>query len=121
MERSFDKRSTYRGREVGRDETGRTVVSFTSWLQTFHFLCPYIFAITVGKIQNPLLTYMPNVQAIREYWESQVVGKQSNIGFRHVVGDMVLDAGQRKAVVKWLAAFDNLRYRVLAALHKQTS
>ncbi|CAE7670820.1 unnamed protein product, partial [Symbiodinium necroappetens] len=65
VERSFDKRSTYRGR-----------------------------------------------QAIRDYWEVQIAGKQSNIGFRHVVGDMVLDSENRKAVVKWLAEFDNVRYRV---------
>ena len=53
-------------------------------------------------------------QAIRDYWEVQIAGKQSNIGFRHVVGDMVLDSENRKAVVKWLAEFDNVRYRAPA-------
>ncbi|CAE7196457.1 unnamed protein product [Symbiodinium sp. CCMP2592] len=51
-------------------------------------------------------------EAIRDYWEVQIAGKQSSIGFRHVVGDMVLDSEHRKAVVKWLAEFDNIRYRV---------
>ena len=55
------------------------------------------------------------VEAIREYWDNQIAGKQSNIGFRHVVGDMVLDSEKRKAVVKWLAEFDNVRYRISAA------
>ena len=62
------------------------------------------------------LNFMCPAQAIREYWETQIVGKQSNIGFRHVVGDMVLDSGKRKAVVKWLAEFDNVRYRALVNL-----
>ena len=53
-------------------------------------------------------------QAIRDYWQVQIAGKQSNIGFRHVVGDMVLDSENRKAVVKWLAEFDNVRYRATA-------
>eukprot|EP00930_Biecheleria_cincta_P056995 TRINITY_DN43002_c0_g1_i1.p1 TRINITY_DN43002_c0_g1~~TRINITY_DN43002_c0_g1_i1.p1 ORF type:complete len:601 (+),score=101.62 TRINITY_DN43002_c0_g1_i1:206-2008(+) len=50
--------------------------------------------------------------AIRQYWMTQIVGKQSDIKFRHIVGDMVLDADKRKATVKWLAEFDNIRYCV---------
>ena len=40
--------------------------------------------------------------------------RQSNIQFRHVVDDMILDPEKRKAMVKWLAEFDNVRYRCLA-------
>lgn len=48
--------------------------------------------------------------AIREYWVRQIIGKQSNIVFRHVTSDMVVDARQGRATVKWLAEFDNARY-----------
>ena len=41
--------------------------------------------------------------------------RQSNIQFRHVVNDMILDPEKRKAMVKWLAEFDNVRYRCLAS------
>ena len=34
--------------------------------------------------------------AIRAYWETQICGKQSNIRFRHVESEMVLDAEVRR-------------------------
>jgi broad specificity phosphatase PhoE/tRNA U38,U39,U40 pseudouridine synthase TruA len=49
--------------------------------------------------------------AIRSYWETQIIGKQSNIKFRHVVSEMVLDSDRYTAVVKWLAEFDNIRHK----------
>ncbi len=53
--------------------------------------------------------------AIRAYWVAQICGKQSNIVFRHVRGEMVLDAERRVAVVKWLAEFDNFRFKAQVA------
>ena len=50
-------------------------------------------------------------EAIREYWQRQICGKQSNIKFRHVRGEMVLDTERRVAVVMWLAEFDNFRHK----------
>lgn len=47
--------------------------------------------------------------AIEKYWKYQICGKQSNISFRHVDSEMVRDADQPIAVVKWLAEFDNRR------------
>ena len=47
--------------------------------------------------------------AIEEYWRYQICGKQSNIRFRHVAEEMVVDAARPEAVVKWLAEFDNRR------------
>ena len=51
-------------------------------------------------------------EAIREYWVTQVVGKQSNIRFRHCVEEMVLDTERNTAVVKWLAEFENIRHKM---------
>eukprot|EP00929_Paragymnodinium_shiwhaense_P062788 TRINITY_DN31360_c0_g1_i1.p1 TRINITY_DN31360_c0_g1~~TRINITY_DN31360_c0_g1_i1.p1 ORF type:complete len:683 (-),score=101.69 TRINITY_DN31360_c0_g1_i1:522-2501(-) len=47
--------------------------------------------------------------AIRQYWVVQIIGKQANIQFRHVAEAMVFDAERRRATVKWLAEFDNVR------------
>lgn len=47
--------------------------------------------------------------AIEKYWKYQICGKQSNISFRHVDSEMVRDADEPIAVVKWLAEFDNRR------------
>eukprot|EP00435_Cladocopium_sp_Y103_P040307 s1076_g10.t4 len=68
-------------------------------------------AVYIERIFDTRSTYRGR-EAIKEYWETQVIGKQSNIQFRHVVNDMVLDPEKRKAMVKWLAEFDNVRYRV---------
>lgn len=46
---------------------------------------------------------------IKRYWEYQICGKQSNIRFRHIESEMVIDAERPVAVVKWLAEFDNHR------------
>ncbi|OEU19256.1 hypothetical protein FRACYDRAFT_235306 [Fragilariopsis cylindrus CCMP1102] len=47
--------------------------------------------------------------AIQKYWTYQICGKQSNISFRHVASEMVRDADNPIAVVKWMAEFDNRR------------
>ena len=39
----------------------------------------------------------------------QICGKQSNISFIHVDSEIVRDADEPVAVVKWLAEFDNRR------------
>ena len=51
-------------------------------------------------------------EAIRNYWNQQIVGKQSNIQFRHVASEIVLDAERKTAVVKWLAEFENIRHKM---------
>ena len=47
--------------------------------------------------------------AIEKYWKYQICGKQSNISFLHVDSEIVRDADEPVAVVKWLAEFDNRR------------
>ncbi|CAE8629934.1 unnamed protein product [Polarella glacialis] len=66
-------------------------------------------AVYVERAFDPASTFRGR-DAIRDYWASQIVGKQANISFRHVVGDMVLDVERRRATVKWLAEFDNIRF-----------
>jgi hypothetical protein len=48
-------------------------------------------------------------KAIEKYWKYQICGKQSDISFRHVESEMVRDADEPIAVVKWLAEFQNHR------------
>jgi len=47
--------------------------------------------------------------AVKEYWQRQIVGKQSNITFRHLKSRMIRDVDQLIAVVHWLAEMDNKR------------
>jgi len=65
-------------------------------------------AVYVERCFDPNGTFRGR-DAIRAYWETQIVGKQSNIQFRHVEEELVLDTEKRCAVVKWLAVFDNFR------------
>ena len=44
---------------------------------------------------------------IKDYWNYQICGKQSQINFLHLTEELVLD--KNVAVVKWLAEFDNRR------------
>jgi hypothetical protein len=59
------------------------------------------------------------LDAIVKYWKYQICGKQSDIQFRHVESEMIRDADEPIAVVKWLAEFDNRReHRVGASSDK---
>jgi hypothetical protein len=49
------------------------------------------------------------LEAVKEYWIRQIVGKQSNISFRHLTSRMIRDIDQPIAVVQWLAELDNKR------------
>ena len=60
------------------------------------------------------------LEAIQEYWRYQIVGKQSNIAFRHVVDEMVRDSGRKIAVVKWMAELDNRRENRAGAASDKT-
>eukprot|EP01061_Rhynchopus_euleeides_P026876 TRINITY_DN43751_c0_g1_i1.p1 TRINITY_DN43751_c0_g1~~TRINITY_DN43751_c0_g1_i1.p1 ORF type:complete len:322 (+),score=46.25 TRINITY_DN43751_c0_g1_i1:45-968(+) len=60
----------------------------------------------VERIGNDVGTFVGR-DAIRKYWRKQIRGKQSDIQFRHVVEDMVLDSARSTATVKWVASFTN--------------
>ena len=47
--------------------------------------------------------------AMERYWKVQICGTQTDIQFRHLSHEMVRDADQPIAVVKWLAEFQNRR------------
>jgi SnoaL-like domain len=49
------------------------------------------------------------LEAVKEYWDRQIVHKQSNITFRHLTSRMIRDIDQPVAIVHWLAEFDNKR------------
>lgn len=49
---------------------------------------------------------IPNREAIREYWESKVVGAQANITCELLA--LYVDAGESTAVAEWEAVFDDL-------------
>ena len=55
-------------------------------------------AIYIERIFDSRATFR-GLEAIQEYWRYQIVGKQSNIAFRHVVDEMVRDSGRKIAVV----------------------
>ena len=63
-------------------------------------------------------TGKPDPDTPRFCLELSQFSRQSNIQFRHVVNDMILDPEKRKAMVKWLAEFDNVRYRCLAHINR---
>ena len=44
-------------------------------------------------------------EAIKAYWAKQIIAKQSDIAFEHVVDDMILDSLRGVATVKWVASF----------------
>ncbi|KAL3938684.1 MAG: hypothetical protein SGBAC_006457 [Bacillariaceae sp.] len=76
-------------------------------------------AIYVERVFDKKATFRGR-RAIRDYWKRQICGKQSNIQFRYLEKEVVRDADQPIAVVKWLAAFDNTRHcRGPEATHKQ--
>eukprot|EP00434_Breviolum_minutum_P011227 symbB.v1.2.009907.t2/scaffold605.1/size182108/7 len=70
-----------------------------------------IDAVYIERIFDTRSTYRGR-EAIQQYWETQILGKQSNIEFRHIASDMILDPKKHKVMVKWLAEFDNIRYCV---------
>ena len=73
-----------------------------------------LFTASAIYVERPFDTgaTMRGNDAIRQYWTTQIVGKQSNIQFRHVASEMVLDVEKNTAVVKWLAEFDNIRFKM---------
>ena len=73
-----------------------------------------LFTASAIYVERPFDTgaTMRGNDAIRQYWTTQIVGKQSNIRFRHVASEMVLDVEKNTAVVKWLAEFDNIRFKM---------
>lgn len=76
-------------------------------------------AIYVERAYDTNATFR-GLEAIQEYWKYQIVGKQSNIRFRHAVDEMVRDADKPVAVVKWLAAFTNRRENRAGATSDKT-
>ena len=56
---------------------------------------------------------------IEKYWKYQICGKQSNVSFRHIDSEMVRDAEEPMAVVKWLAEFDNQREKRAEKAYKK--
>ena len=76
-------------------------------------------AIYVERCYDKNATFR-GLDAIRDYWKYQIVGKQSDIKFRHVTDEMVRDADKPIAVVKWLASFDNRRENRAGATSDKT-
>jgi len=82
-----------------------------AWTQQNTSILPSIFskdAIYIERAYDTKATFK-GLNAIEDYWNYQIVGKQSNIQFRHVESEMVRDIDKPIAVVKWLAEFDNRR------------
>lgn len=83
-----------------------------AWTNQDPNILPQIFApdaIYIERAYDTNATFK-GLSAIVRYWNYQIVGKQSNVKFRHVESEMVRDVDQPNvAVVKWLAEFDNRR------------
>jgi len=92
------------------------------WTEQDPSLLPQLFtadAIYVERAFDKNATFR-GLEAIQQYWQYQIVGKQSNILFRHVVGEMIRDADRPIAVVKWLATLTNRRENRAGATSDKT-
>ena len=76
-------------------------------------------AIYVERAYDKNATFC-GLDAIKSYWNYQIVGKQRAIRFRHVADEMVRDADRPIVVVKWLAEFDNRRENRAGATSDKT-
>ena len=83
----------------------------TAWTTQDPSILPTLFtfdAIYVERAYDKNATFR-GLDDITGYWKYQICGKQSNIHFRHITSELIRDADQPIAVVKWLAEFDNRR------------
>jgi len=45
--------------------------------------------------------YYEGHEAIRGYWEKRIVGKQSNLEFRHIIDDLIVDPENAYSFPSW--------------------
>ena len=93
-----------------------------AWTTQDPSILPNLFtsdAIYVERAYDRNATFR-GLDAIMEYWRYQICGKQSKISFRHVASEMIRDADEPMAVVKWLAEFDNRRENRAGATSDKT-
>jgi len=45
------------------------------------------------------------IEQIQEMWENTIVGKQTDVEFKHIAEDLIFDEATMSAVVKWEASF----------------
>ena len=96
----FSKDAIY----IGKLFTCHLIYQFYSASSFLH----HIYYYYIERAYDTKATFK-GLKAIEDYWNYQIVGKQSNIQFRHVESEMVRDIDNPIAVVKWLAEFDNRR------------
>jgi hypothetical protein len=108
---------------ISRDQVTAAVALYgRCWTEQNPSLLCQLFtsdAIYVERAYDKNATFR-GLEAIQEYWRYQIVGKQSNVTFRHVVDEMVRDAAEPIVVVKWLAEFDNRRENRTGATSDKT-
>jgi hypothetical protein len=108
---------------ISRDIVLQAVETYgIAWTTQDPSLLPKLFTsdcIYVERAFDKNATFR-GLDAIIKYWKYQICGKQSNIQFRHVESEMIRDADQPIAVVKWLAEFDNRRENRVGASSDKT-
>ena len=97
---------------IPRDVVERTVALYgQAWTTQRPDLLSQIFTTDVvymERVFDRKATFV-GLEAVTEYWNRQIGGKQSNITFRHLPSRMIRDADQPIAIVQWLAELDNRR------------